>query len=173
MLGERLEDPEGVESPQPQAPGLGFLPVTTRFQQDKALYQVEAVHAGTGLPVGGYEIHMGESLRVGPSRPVVHIRTRNGQVVDLADGAIIPSGRVWGCYVHGLFDNEAFRRHFLAEVRAAFGLPMPEGGGQAVESPYDRLADAFERHIDMTLLSKILNARGLNRNPSPSGRGSG
>jgi adenosylcobyric acid synthase len=77
--------------------------------------------------------------------------------VDLMDGAMDASGRVWGCYVHGLFDNDAFRRHFLAEVRVAFGLPMPTAAGSGVESPYDRLADAFEQHIDMTLLWKILD----------------
>jgi len=158
MLGERLEDPEGVESAQTKAPGLGFLPVVTRFHQDKALYQVEAVHAGTGLPVSGYEIHMGDSMPMRPIRQVVRIRTRNGQAVDLADGAILPSGRVWGCYIHGLFDSEAFRRHFLTEIRKAFALPMSESPGQGMQSPYDRLADAFEQHLDMSLLGNILDA---------------
>jgi len=157
MLGERLEDPTGVESPQPEAPGLGFLPITTRFQQEKTLTQVEAIHAQTGLPVRGYEIHMGESVPLGPSQPVVQIRARNGQAIDLLDGAIAPNERVWGCYVHGLFDNEGFRRHFLSQVRAAFDLPGPERGAQARTSPYDRLADAFERSIDMPLLWKMLN----------------
>jgi adenosylcobyric acid synthase len=157
MLGERLEDPDGVESAKPESPGLGFLPITTRFQQEKALYQVAAVHAGTGLPVSGYEIHMGDSMPLQPPRPMVHIHTRNGQAVDRMDGAMDASGRVWGCYVHGLFDNGAFRRHFLAEVRTAFGLPMPTTAEPGIENPYDRLADAFERHIDMPLLWKILD----------------
>ena len=64
MLGERLEDPEGVESALAEASGLGFLPIATRFNQDKALYQIEAVHEGSGLPVRGYEIHMGESQTI-------------------------------------------------------------------------------------------------------------
>ncbi|MGH8057748.1 MAG: hypothetical protein ACREOH_11020, partial [Candidatus Entotheonellia bacterium] len=87
----------------------------------------------------------------------VQIRARNGQAIDLLDGAIAPNERVWGCYVHGLFDNEGFRRHFLRQVRAAFDLPGPERGGQVCTSPYDRLADAFERSIDMPLLWKMLN----------------
>ena len=88
---------------------------------------------------------------------MVRIHKRNGQPVDLADGALAVSGRVWGCYVHGLFDNEPFRRHFLAEVRAAFGLPTPTTAEHETEDPYDRLADAFERHIDMALLWKTLD----------------
>jgi adenosylcobyric acid synthase len=157
MLGERLEDPEGVESARPEAPGLGFLPMTTRFCQDKALYQIEAVHQGTGLPVRGYEIHMGESRLLGESQPIVRIRRRNEQAVDLLDGAMAPGGKVWGCYVHGLFDDDAFRQRFLADARAAFGLPAPQRQGAQEESPYDRLADAFEQHIDMALLQRILD----------------
>ncbi len=157
MLGERLEDPAGVESAKPELLGLGFLPITTRFHQEKALYQVTAVHEGTGLPVSGYEIHMGDSMPLQTPRPMVRIRTRNGQAVDLLDGAKDVSGRVWGCYVHGLFDNEAFRRHFLIEVRTAFGLPLPTTAEPGIENPYDRLADAFEQHMDMPLLWKILD----------------
>jgi adenosylcobyric acid synthase len=159
MLGERLEDPDGVESALPEASGLGFLPIATRFHQDKALYQIEAVHEGTGLPVHGYEIHMGESRPLRPTTPLVRIRTRNGQGVERLDGSIEPDGRVWGCYVHGLFDNYEFRRRFLQEVRATFGLPTPVSVAQGAGNPYDRLADGFEQHLDMELLGKILEKR--------------
>jgi adenosylcobyric acid synthase len=157
MLGERLEDPDGVESSCAESSGLGFLPIATRFQREKALYQVEAVCAVTGLALRGYEIHMGESRPLRDARPVVQIQRRNGQAVDLLDGAQDVSGRVWGCYIHGLFDNDAFRRRFLADVRAAFNLPAPQDPGTASDSPYERLADAFERHLDMALLEKILD----------------
>jgi adenosylcobyric acid synthase len=156
MLGARLEDPEGVESAQAEAPGLGFLPITTRFHQEKALYQVEAVEAQFGLAVRGYEIHMGTSTRLDGVQAMVRLRTRNGHAVDLQDGAVSASGRVCGCYVHGLFDEAGFRRRFLAEVRRTFGLPAPEALGQERDNPYERLADAFEQHIDMGLLGKIL-----------------
>jgi adenosylcobyric acid synthase len=158
MLGERLEDPDGVESVLAEASGLGFLPIATRFNQDKALYQIEAVHETTGLPVRGYEIHMGESRPLHATQPLVRIRTRNGQGVDLLDGAALPDGRVWGCYVHGLFDEPDFRRHFLDNVRAAFGLPAAVNVEAGRENPYDRLADAFEQHLNMELLWKILES---------------
>ena len=156
MLGERLEDPDGVESALPEASGLGFLPVATRFNQEKSLYQVQAIHEGSGLPVHGYEIHMGESRALRPTAPLVRIHTRNGQGVERPDGAVGRGGRVWGCYVHGLFDNPDFRRRFLREVRDAFGLPAPAYTAAGAENPYDRLADGFERHLNMDLLWKIL-----------------
>jgi adenosylcobyric acid synthase len=157
MLGERLEDPDGVESALGEVSGLGFLPIATRFNQEKALFQVEAIHAGTELPVRGYEIHMGESRALQPIRPFVHIRTRNGAGADLLDGAIASDGRVWGCYVHGLFDNVEFRGAFLQEVRLAFGLPTPMMVASSSTTPYDRLADGFEKHLDLELLWKILD----------------
>jgi adenosylcobyric acid synthase len=89
----------------------------------------------------------------------VRIRTRNGQGVELLDGAIAANGRVWGCYVHGLFDNADFRRRFLHEVRTAFGLPTSTTVAPATESPYDRLAVGFEQHLDLELLWKILDRR--------------
>jgi adenosylcobyric acid synthase len=77
--------------------------------------------------------------------------------VHLLDGAIAPNGRVWGCYVHGLFDNADFRHRFLDEVRLAFDLPTPMLVASSGENPYDRLADGFEKHLDLDLLWKILD----------------
>jgi adenosylcobyric acid synthase len=77
----------------------------------------------------------------------------------LLDGAIATNGRVWGCYVHGLFDNADFRRRFLHEVRVAFGLPTPTTVASATEHPYDCLADGFEKYLDMELLWKILDGK--------------
>ena len=30
------------------------------------------------------------------------------------DGAISPCGRIWGCYLHGMFSDDSFRHHILA-----------------------------------------------------------
>jgi adenosylcobyric acid synthase len=70
-----------------------------------------------------------------------------------------------GCYVHGLFDNADFRRRFLQEVRITFGLPTPTTGASS-DNPYDRLADGFERYLDMELLWKILMEK-LENHPNP------
>ena len=87
--------PMGVESTLPEASGLGFLPIATRFNQDKALYQIEAIHervwpadARLRDPYGGVEA-------AGTTTPMVRIQTRNAQRVELLDGAIGSNGRVW------------------------------------------------------------------------------
>ena len=67
MLGERVLDPDGVESAERDVAGLGLLPVVTRFQRDKVTQPVR-LRLGDGVPlldaaggqeVTGYEIHCG------------------------------------------------------------------------------------------------------------------
>src|SRR6201997_2038701 len=47
MLGKSVADPDGIEGPAGETPGLGLLDVTTVMTQEKALTRVSAVHAAT------------------------------------------------------------------------------------------------------------------------------
>ena len=70
------------------------------------------------------------------------------------DGAVSADGRVCGTYLHGLFDEAAFRAAFLNRLRAAAGLPArpPAVRGSEIE----RLADHVEAHLDMARLDAIV-----------------
>ncbi len=46
----------------------------------------------------------------------------------MADGWVSPDRRVWGTYLHGLFDNDGFRRAFREELREK---PAGSGDGAA------------------------------------------
>ena len=67
MLGERILDPDGVESPQAETAALGLLPITTVFSSIKETHRVKGMvgqapgllEGAAGLPLEGYEIHMG------------------------------------------------------------------------------------------------------------------
>ena len=49
MLGEIIQDPSHVESNEESAPGLGLLPVITRFLGEKATFQTRArIQGGEG-----------------------------------------------------------------------------------------------------------------------------
>ena len=61
MLGKRIADPDGLEGPAGETEGLGLLDVSTEMSADKTLREVTAVHAGTGLSVAGYEIHLSQT----------------------------------------------------------------------------------------------------------------
>ena len=53
MLGSRILDPEGVESPLVETSGLGLLPVSTVFEGNKETHRVKAeVRSGEGILQG-------------------------------------------------------------------------------------------------------------------------
>ncbi|MBD3786895.1 MAG: cobyric acid synthase, partial [Sphingomonadales bacterium] len=62
MLGRSVADPEGIEGAPGVTEGLGLLDVETVMSPDKRLTRVTAEHAGTGLSVEGYEIHIGRTV---------------------------------------------------------------------------------------------------------------
>jgi adenosylcobyric acid synthase len=166
MLGTALLDPEQIESRQEMVPGLGLLPVKTVFASEKATYQALArISAASGwmahlngTSLEGYEIHMG---RTESASAWLEILERNAQPVRLPDGAASPDGRIWGCYLHGLFANSAVRHAWLTSLgwrdRAASPTASSTSAAPAaVPSSFDRLADALEAALDMPQLEKII-----------------
>jgi adenosylcobyric acid synthase len=162
MLGRRVLDPEGVESHIRAAEGLGLLDVETVMRPEKETHQAEALllDAGVALAPGcggtleGYEIHMGETTVGAGAFPFALLTRRSGREVELPDGAVSPDGRVFGTYLHGLFDNDGFRRGFLNRIREKKGLP-PLAETAPQDDPFDLLAAHLERHLDMARLLAI------------------
>jgi adenosylcobyric acid synthase len=158
MLGQSLLDPQGVEAEAgTHAPGLGLLAVETIFAGDKRTVQVQATLQASvgpfadlhGEPIHGYEIHMGRSQSLDPTTPTLcHV----GPPSDgHADGALTATGRIWGTYLHGLFDNDALRHTWLRSLGW-------QGSGQLFdrELAYNRLAEHVRSHLDMVALQRII-----------------
>lgn len=139
ILGRGIADPEGIEGPPAEAQGLGLLDVTTVMTGDKRLSRVSAVHVATGLPVEGYEIHVGRTGGPDTVRPFARIERRD-------EGARSPDGRVEGSYLHGLFTADAFRAAYLAGLAVQAG---PATYGATVEAVLDELAAHMEAHLDI------------------------
>ena len=158
MLGEIIRDPERIESQSEQMDGLDLLPIETVFGGEKATHQARAQIVNgpgwlanlRGQTVEGYEIHMG---RTQSASAWLKISERNGDPVQVVDGAVSKNGRVWGCYFHGLFANDNLRRAWLED------LGWSESEGEQ-ENPFaeslTRLADKLESCLDMALLEKII-----------------
>lgn len=156
MLGTRVLDPDHVESDSDAEAGLGLLPTETVFSQDKITAQVSGVHLASGAEVTGYEIHMGRAPRTAPS-PLLRITERLGRPVSDFDGAQAPGGRVWGTYLHGVFDGAAFRREFVDGLRTARGWePLRTGAAIDVDQELDRLAAHVRAALDMDLVHRIV-----------------
>lgn len=140
MLGRIVADPEGIEGPPEEAPGLGLLAVETVLKGPKVLEEASATETSTGESVAGYEMHMGRTEGEDRIRPMLRLAAGG------TDGARSADGRVAGCYLHGLFAADGFRSAFLAGLGAAGGGASYEA---TVESALDRIAERLEQHADI------------------------
>ncbi|WP_022656388.1 cobyric acid synthase [uncultured Desulfovibrio sp.] len=165
MLGQNIVDPLNLEEGGSE-PGLGLLPMYTELGSAKYLRRTSgralAALAGEELAVTGYEIHHGRS---GPSAMEAEVKTaaltqlmtdHTGQALGWgllgADGA----ARVWGTYLHGVFDKDAFRHALLNRLRRERGLAPLAGTAYGLGPELDRLADAVEAGLDMAAVYRLL-----------------
>jgi adenosylcobyric acid synthase len=143
MLGRRIGDPVGIEGAPGAAEGLGLLDLETELTAAKTLTEAAGVELSTGQAVAGYEMHVGATRGGGLERPMLRLGER-------AEGAVSADGRVFGCYLHGLFAADGFRHAFLARIRdrGVSGVAYEA----SVEQALDGLADHLEAHLDLDRL---------------------
>ena len=139
MLGHTISDPDGIEGPKGSVPGLGLLNVETSMAPLKRLADVKGVHLASGATVTGYEIHIGTTN--GPDTGRAWL-----QVDGVMAGAASDDGKIQGCYIHGLFTSDHFRRDYLEKLG---GTSKVSDYGASVESALDALADHLEAHLDI------------------------
>ena len=144
MLGLRVRDAAGADGSAGDAPGLELLDVETEMEPEKAVRPVAGMCARTSAPIRGYEIHTGRTF--GPDaarRPFAHLERG-------PDGAVSADGRVEGTYVHGLFNEDAFRARWLERVRAGSSSSLAREA--ALDRAIDELADGLEAALDVDAL---------------------
>ncbi len=160
MLGESISDPEGIEGDTERIEGMGLLPVTTCYENEKVLRQVRAqfnLADDIKAQSDGYEIHMGRS-RLRDGRPFAVIHTKEGESIE--DGAVY--GNVYGTYLHGLFDSgeltDAFLR-LIAKKRRDIALTGEKSRDirDVKEEQYDLLADIVRKNMDINKIYEIMD----------------
>ena len=142
MLGRSIADPLGVEGRKQTVPGLGLLDIETVLTDTKRLAETSGVELASGMPVRGYEMHLGETTGAGLERPM--LRLASGR-----DGCVSADALVAGCYLHGLFASDPFRSAFLAALGAAPGEIAYE---HTIETTLDSLAGHLEQCLDLSAL---------------------
>jgi adenosylcobyric acid synthase len=156
MLGQRILDPQHVESDASEATGLSLLPVETTFAAAKETHRVEGVvsyargllgHA-EGASINGYEIHMGRTSGEGITSPFT-IANRSGLAVQRPDGALDAQGWTLGTYIHGLFHNTRLRQAILRAIAARNNLDLPRPPPTPNPDAYDSLAAHIRAHLNM------------------------
>ena len=150
ILGRHVDDPHQIESAGECLHGLGLIEMTTVLEKEKTLVRQQGFHLPSGLPVHGYEIHHGQSRA--SSRPI--LRWENGETAGIEERG----GKLWGSYLHGIFDADPFRRWFIDRLRTGRGLAA-EGRVLAaydLEPAFDRLAQTVRAALDMDVIYKLL-----------------
>ena len=131
MLGQTVEDPDGIEGNITRLPGLGLLPIQTKMTPEKTTRQV--TFQFDGQPCQGYEIHQG---------------------VSDTDQAIIQADHCIGTYIHGFLDNAPVIEYLLKDKTVS--RTSLKSYSEFKEEQYDKLADHVRHHVNIPKLYQIL-----------------
>ncbi|MEE8517185.1 MAG: cobyric acid synthase [Alphaproteobacteria bacterium] len=151
MLGRSIHDKQGIEGKPGTMAGLGLLDVVTELAADKTLIEVKGLDVASGAEVSGYEMHLGQTTGADCARPMIEIA---GQ----GHGARAASGRVMGCYLHGIFAADNFRRAFVGTLG---GIPDEDAQPfeARIEDTLDGLAEHLEAHMNLDRVLEIARGR--------------
>ena len=164
MLGELLMDPLQTESALGSVRGMGLLPVTTVFEEEKQLenraYRIGMLEGNfvslSNKKIAGYEIHMGRTEVAGKTKAPIY------PFVSDSAGTVLgyTAGTVAGSYIHGIFDEIAFREAFIELLYARKGKTRGESEHLTLqeyrEQQFDKLAQVLRESLDMEKIYEIL-----------------
>ena len=165
IMGQSISDPEGAEGGG-SLRGMGLLPTDTVFRPEKTTVQSSGA-LGTlggvlaplsGMPVTGYEIHMGETTRAADAQPLIRL-SRAGQP-PIADGC--QAGNAYGTYLHGVFDAPGVAQALAQALAVRKGVMLADTAydtEQYKEEQYGRLADTVRQSLDMQLIYRIMEGK--------------
>lgn len=161
MLGQKLHDPEGIESKPGSSEGLGLLEMETTLTGNKTLRNVEGNSCAVELfgdkstAVKGYEIHAGVSRGPALDNPLFSLQHSDEEGGEpFAEGSINSDKTVMGSYVHGLFDQPQLLQKLLdwAGLQGHEEFDYPAFREQQI----DRLADEVEAVMPLSMLQRLL-----------------
>ncbi len=170
ILGKKIYDPNKVEGDIKEIDGLGLLEIRTNLTLKKELAQVKGyttkhypfVKRNRKIEFSGYEIHSGRSEYINKSTnqqinklllPPLTINKRLNKYVEEKTGCISHNKNVFGCYIHGFFDNPLLFNETVNYLAHKKGIEILKVKQINKDQTYEKLADMLEEHINF---SKIL-----------------
>ena len=159
LLGKEMHDPDGVEHGGTMR-GLGLLDTKTVFKEAKTRTRINGhiaeehnIYGLENLSVEGYEIHMGVTENLGEAIPMITLE--DGRT----DAYMTKNGRIWGSYLHGIFDNEDLVFALVQDIMKEKGINPAENHlsiAEYKEIQYNKLADLIRNSLDMDAVYKAL-----------------
>lgn len=151
ILGQNISDPHSIESQHGNSYGLGLLDINTEIMAQKQLVQRYGIHKTSNHKVSGYEIHHG-------------ITTSSNDGIFSFDGGYECGSRasqndaIWGAYLHGMFDEDIFRRWFINSIRQKKDWSINDEilHKYDLENSFNRLADVVRKSVDMDDIYKLI-----------------
>jgi adenosylcobyric acid synthase len=176
MLGKKIYDPYCVESNHKEIDGIGLLNIETTFEKIKVTARVEAILQKTEgrtqntdkknlfsdfcpltSVLKGYEIHMGTSKGDISLFKISRITHHASRITDVFDGSI--NNNCWGTYIHGIFENDQYRRGIINNVRKSKNLPPLDSTvrySEIKDRAIDNLAHVVKKNIDMDFIKRLV-----------------
>lgn len=154
MMGERIHDPDQLESPEQEVKGLSLFPMVTILEKKKVTVcsSGQAFFNNQPFNVEGYEIHMGRSYSMTPLSAFIEMDHR-------VDGSIGENQNIIGTYFHGIFHNDGIRTAILDYLRMKKGLSPLENRvsyRKLRKQGFDLLAEQVCQHIDLQRIEQLM-----------------
>lgn len=162
MLGQDIQDTNGIEH-FGVIKGMGLFPMSTIFETEKSCIQAKGrtchmrgiLEPLSNKTVSGYEIHMGKTE--GKLTAFMNVTDSGG--VERADGCY--KDNVFGTYLHGIFDEDEFRKAFLKLLCDRNHMVMDEkqpfSYREYKEQQYDKWAEIVRANLDMKAIYQIMD----------------
>lgn len=157
ILGRIISDPYHLESNETSIQGLGLLPIVTVLEKQKTLIQTNATFLPNDMQIKGYEIHHGKTELLDNKTCVPVVVNTKRDIIGYGTKDL----KIWGSYLHGIFDDDNFRRFFIDLLREEKGL-KPLKNIQArydVEEGLNRLADVMRKSVDIEKILSFIEKR--------------
>lgn len=160
ILGRKILDPYAVETEKACVAGLNILDINSQFEQEKTLIHISKAQTPLNVSTKGYEIHHGITTH---GKDVLPLFLRDDKEYASFEERICGyvKGKCWATYLHGIFDDNTFRRKWIDHIRMDIGL---EAKGEVLsnydlENSLDKLADTVRAHSNMTYIYQSLGLK--------------
>ena len=153
MAGDTIEDPLSIESNQKTIKGLGLLPLHTILDKNKQLSLTKGILTKNNREVSGYEIHHGKSYC--KSDKLISVINESTEPIGFSDD------KIWLTYLHGVFEEDKFRREFIDTIKIDKNLPplIEVQSSYNTEESINKLADIVRESLDIKQIYRIMGLK--------------